>query len=364
MAWNFINYVLVGGLGALLIGGLGRFFISGKKDSLNVLAVLGLLAFGGAWFFGGTQGLMAAGGAGGITIPGTPTTTTADCPDVAVTGSTSVRNIANVTENYLANSLVWTKADGKTYIASGTATGGPARADVSTTIICTNDIYKDGVYVFAKASGTLSSAKSPLLKFDGSNAVQTLLNAYAYVNLSTYTLDSSYANTSSKETDLQLSLVTQTAATAIAQGQTVTGFIDMKESTSNSAYGSPHTGTLFAIDSVDNAITSNDINLAVVSGNYQLTQIACSTYKNGAAKYSADKCYIGPAITSNIGLVRMSYTIGSSSGDASNDPIIYMHPVEYGTDTDGSMILDTHDSGGTVFGVTAAGTKLVTINLS
>jgi len=286
---------------------------------------------------------------------------TANCPAVATTGYSAVKNPVNTSTNFLASSVAYTDPTGS-ILVKDTATGGSSISPKSTTIPCTPSVYANGVYVYALPAERLSSGRSALLKFNGGTSVQETIDAYSYMNLSIYSRNTGYTNTSSQVSDDTTNIAhTQPVAVAVGSGGSTSGYLIVTESTSNSAYGSPHTGILFGYDNVDTAIGANDLTLGVSGGSYSLTPVACSTYSNIANKLSLDKCYLGRAITAKDAEIQFTYTIAGGLGDPTTDPILYMAPIEYVEDIGNKIILDGYKSDGTVAGTSV---QKFTFNLS
>ena len=291
------------------------------------------------------------------------------CGDLKTLGAyVNVKNIANTSLNYVNPTVYWTKADGKTIVISDTATTALDSSDAS--LPCSTDVIRNGIKVISAASTSVSSGSSKLYQYDGAKAVIAEVPVYSMNNLTIILYDSAYANLSSKEASggADNAIDGQITEAAVTLGKGVardTVFMDIKQGTSDTAFGSPHSGILFAIDTVSSgAFGDKDIGIEVVSGGYSLNEVDCSSVaSNGKGQFSAERCYVGQAITTKMGLVRFAVDMAPSKGDPgpSDDPILYIKGIEYAQDVDGSLILDTHDSGGTQLGFIR---NRVTYNLS
>jgi len=281
--------------------------------------------------------------------------TVVNCPDVAITAQAENRNPLNSSVFYPGTVFVVTGSDGVTEVATGTSTSHTAKSYTGITVPCTPEIYRNGVYVYALGSTTITGAKSVLKTYVTSagraNAVTADLSSPSATSMNITVRDSSLTNTTDLTSD---AVVTESAATAMSSGETRSGYLDLDMKTASSQYGSDYAGLLFAIDTVSsNKFKDTDISLTSVTAGYSLQEIPCSNYPKAQSFDSANRCYVGSTIKSSSGIVRLAWVVSASIGSpgSSDDPVIYIDDIVYGRDSNAQIILDAFDSGGTNLGV-------------
>ena len=166
------NQLVLGiGILAILIAAVAG--VQGKKDVAKWGLAFGFLILAVGFFVGGTP--LAGGLAAGVLGPTGPQqipqvqVVSNTCPTgLATTGLSAALNTVNTSVDYKPSSVVYVGPDGKTVVATGTATGGASISYLSTTIPCTTEIYTGGVTLYALPTATdlgFSSGKTDVLKF-------------------------------------------------------------------------------------------------------------------------------------------------------------------------------------------------------
>ena len=337
-------------------------------NNIGIIFLVLVLGFGGLfatlWFTGnlGTQQTFA----GQNVIEDTSGKLVASdrCPSTSIDGRVSLRNPLSSTGVYYAGSVTVTDSKGST-VATGTATAGTTESLATVTIPCTPDVYNNGVYVYGTATGNLvattgnGSVKSGLLKFDGSNSVIAKLEAPSSANFTKVVRDTALVNLSSN--DVGTGVVSQsdlgnnnlTVGIAMAQGGTLTTYLDIQMEQGNSQFGSNDGGVLIGIDTDEGSVFGdNAISLSTTTGNYPLTEVKCSDYSRATSVDSLNRCYKSPPLSSSTGLVRFGVLFLADTGEptTSTNPRIWFYDVVYAPESDGSIILNTHDKGNTNLG--------------
>lgn len=286
------------------------------------------------------------------TVPGAPTGP-ADCPDTTVYGYSAARNDLNSSLEYQAGSVVYTKSDGATIVASDTMTAGASLSYKSTTIPCTTDTYGGGVYAYALADAARASDKSSLLKFNGGTSITADLIQQDTDQTTLVMYDTTLSNTSSPSTGTK-GTPSETTAVAMSAGDSRSGYFDIWQATGKAQYGSSHDGLLWCVDTVDSAaFTDNAISLSSQTAGFTLSPVDCGLFPKATSVDSCNKCYKSRAILATDSRIRVAWTMtndGGSDAGASSDPLLYIEDIAYFQDTDGKVKLGTHDSSGTNVG--------------
>lgn len=287
------------------------------------------------------------------TGPSGPTQT--ECPDTTIYAQVAARNNLNSSLEYQAGSIVVTKSDGESVVASGTANVGTSKSYEPVTIPCSPETYNNGVYVYMVADAARASDKSSLLNFAGSTSVFADLVQEDTDQLTFIMYDTTLSNTSTPNTGSS-GTVSEASATAMSAGDSRSGYIDAWQATGKAQYGSHHDGLLWCIDTVDSsAFTDDSISLSSQTSGFTLTPVDCELYSKTTSVDSCNICYKSRAIKATDSRIRLAWTMtndGGSDCGATDDPVAYVEDIVYFEDTDSTVKVGTHDSSGTNKGET------------
>lgn len=270
----------------------------------------------------------------------TTTTATGETVDRCPSGLSTLptvlnaRNGLNTSDDYPPAGFAITGNDAKTIVPSGTGTQTYASTITSTSISipCTGDVYNHGAYAFVTGDTVVNSAKSTLLKFDGSNAIAYQFDTPRVATLKLEVMDNTFTNTTA--TAGGYSTITESSATDMsANGPSRDGYLDITLVNGASAYGSKDGGVLFVIDTVDSkAFTDSAITLS--SGNLALSEVSDyrTSYPNVASQDSANRVYKSAQITSAMANPRIAWMMrndGGTSATTTSDPVLYIEDIQY-----------------------------------
>ncbi|MFQ5405768.1 MAG: hypothetical protein ACE5DI_01270 [Candidatus Micrarchaeia archaeon] len=275
-------------------------------------------------------------------IPGAPSVAAAEyCAtddDGLVTLETAVRNPENNALDYNGNPLYAVDSEGNV-LTTGTAVAGTSLSYASLTVPCGTQgtVYAAGNSTFESGKADFSADKArtfvSLSGYDASEPVGFIRDS-ALANMSTLG-NPVYDPTSQTQT--------------IGDGGSLTFYLDIQVNASNSGFGdSEGDGVVATIDLTNNAvITANDVTLT----GHDFRKVDCSdpVVARAAINNDAEVCYVGSALTSSDGLVRISASARWSAGNpgASDDMEIFFDDLVWFQDTDGSLRKDTFNAAGT-----------------
>ncbi len=335
----------------LAIFALVFFKVLKKKDMFTMLAAV-LLVVGYIASPGMIQGLTAGGGigAGGVVTTISTAGVGRTCSGITtITLNTAGRNPLNNTLEYMGSTFYVVPSDsGGQPVASGTGTAGSTLTYTAVSVPCSAGAFAGKVYAVADASAS-SDVADYSISGTGGNVV--LNNVPDTATLTIISRDSTLVNTSISAT----ASGSETTATGMSAGDSRNGYIDLSVATGKAQYGSGHDGLVFCVDTVDSSAFSDSgmtVSVSSVPFGWTLSEIPCSNYPKTSAYDSCNRCYKSPAIKASDGTVRLAWTMNNDLADAgaSSDPIMYIEDVVYAQDTDGKIVLGTHNSGGTNLG--------------
>lgn len=275
-------------------------------------------------------------------------------------------NKLNNSIDYQGNSLLYIEGD--TIADSGTANAG---ASISYKTLNAKCSVRTGT-VYATGSTTENGARATVSFNPADTAVEVTLLSSETGNLTKTLYDSAFANTSTPTgAGTGNEDITESAATAMAQDGTRSGYIKMTQANGSSAYGGPgnpndpelsDAGILVGIDTVTSSIFKDeDIQAYQQSGiSANFRQVSCDKFVNEKAKYSLNTCYVLKAIGSKTeptvntvgGDIWIGWTMRASLGNpgASDDPVFYLVPLTWYQDTDTTVKYGGVDRGNTAKG--------------
>lgn len=228
---------------------------------------------------------------------------------------------------YQAAPLAVVSSSGRT-LTTGTTTAGSSLSYLTLNVPCGADSH-GFVYLTTGASDTVNSARLP---YD----VTSKLNDYAQFtegNVSGLYL-ALYSSTNTNTSDFKggtlgtIQTATESAATAMGAGSVRSGYIMLSVSNATSQFGSTDGGIIFAIDTVDSSVFSDNA-ISLSSPNIALSPITCPATETSA--HSANRCYAARALKSTDGNVRVDWVMNADLGNpgASADPVLYIDDVQY-----------------------------------
>jgi hypothetical protein len=219
------------------------------------------------------------------------------------------------------------------------------------------------VTVVALSSGTAAGgvAQADIDPAATSTTVKVAVAGTANLTMTLY--DNTLSNTSSP-TDQTDGAITESSATAMAQGSSRNGFLDVAQGTSNAIFGGlsdvewdgKKGGILWGIDTISsNVFKDKDISIKTSSApsDFTLVEKVCSTdYARATSLNSLNRCYYSREIKDVDGTIRLAWDMRASEGNpgSSDDPVLYIYQITIGQDTDGTIIMDTHDDSFSVLG--------------
>ena len=256
----------------------------------------------------------------------------------------SVRNPLNTSLQYQASTIYITNSKGQV-VGSGTSTAGSALSYAEINVPCSADNAVGNVYAVGDATknsavGSYSFTKqtSDTVALDAENS--DVLTGTLY--------STTLANTSQPDMS---AAITETAANAMSAGDTRSGYLDLKDATGKSQYGSSHSGNIWCVDTINSAaFTDTAISLSSQTGGFSLTEIPCTTYPKATSVDSCNRCWTSSAIKASGGTLRFSWSMtndGGTDAGASDDPVLHIEDVNYFLDTSGKIALEAFNAAGT-----------------
>lgn len=218
-------------------------------------------------------------------------------------------------------------SDGR-LLATGTTTAGSTLSYTTVNVPCGANA-NGFVYLTAGNGNTVNSARLPYdvasklndyAQFTQGNVSGLYLAMYGNTNSNTSALDGGVVGT--------IQTATESAATAMGAGSVRSGYIFLSVSNATSQFGSTDGGIIFAIDTVDSSVFSDNA-ISLSSANIALTPITCPASE--VSMHSANRCYSAPAIKTSNGNIRIDWTMNADLGNpgASADPVLYIDDVQY-----------------------------------
>ena len=266
--------------------------------------------------------------------------------NAAATGSLylSSRNTKNYSLQYVSASYIVTNSLGET-IGTGTGTPGTSESLSAVTIPCDQKNANGIVWVIGSATNT--STQVPY-KFTGGSSI-TVKADNQMAGAVTVTLLNSSGDADSTGSTTSSALWN---ATAMAQGNTISGYLKIQQSgVGGVVFGSETEGVLFSIDVNQSSKFSNKALSLQSAPNYAITEVPCPA--SAVQAHGADRCYKGAQITSEMGEIKIPYTLVADIGNpaSSQDPGIYLDDFTNFQDTDGKIKNDIANSAATDVGV-------------
>lgn len=271
------------------------------------------------------------------------------------------RNILNSSLDYQGNSLVWT--ENGIIVDTGTANSGGSLSYKTLNAKCSS---RTGI-VYAMGSSTENGAISTVTFNPADTTLEVTMSGAENGNLTKTLYSTSFANTSTPADAGDWNPdITESAATTMAQDSQRSGYIKMTEANGSAAFGGAgnpsdvdlkDAGILVGVDTVNSAVFSdNDIPMYQQSGlSANFREIACSKFPMETAKLSLNKCYVMKAIGSKTdttlntigGDIWLGWNMRASLGNpgATDDPVIYLVPLDWFQDTDNTIHYGAVDKG-------------------
>lgn len=311
--------------------------------------LLVLVAIGAIWYFG--MGGQAASISQGGTTPGSPSCQLDGTNDVYV----QAPNPETTTYEQEPATVYLVDSSGTVLPGAAALTGGTSNVPTTVSVGCgrTGTAYTVYTGGFSGNSGVPFSATSStngpfqIPTANESNPLPALFRTTGFAN-----------DTIGAAADPAYVYSPSTSVKTVGAGSSTEYYVDLLYNVTAGRYGAvglETDGVVIVVDLPITAITPQGFSLASQTGWFNLQQVPCSderVAKAASAVGSNDVCYVGPAMTTRKGLVRL---YGKATADAGNpgatdDVVMRVYSRVPFVDTDGKVKIGTHTSAGAVAG--------------